>query len=53
MLRAQTAISSGGEFSKSYSVKANTDDVWAALFVKESRTVPPGEELTHDYPWVK
>ena len=40
-------------FRESYGVKATTDDVWAALFVKESRTVLPGEELTHDYPWVK
>ena len=40
-------------FRRSYGVGCPAKDVWAALFVKEHRTVLPGEELLYDYSWIK
>ncbi len=40
-------------FRRSYGVGCPAKDVWAALFVKEHRTVLPSEELLYDYRWIK
>lgn len=40
-------------FRQHYGVSPTAKTVWAALFVKENRTVLPGEELVYDYGWIK
>ena len=40
-------------FCRSYGVLVREEEVWAALFVKNNRTVLPGDELVYDYAWVK